>query len=80
MTIEIASESSLGDYVFGSGIISHKFCKACGSSVFFEFTNAKDQTQMPDVVGVNVSLPAPGAVVQPPWSSYLGDHLSNGVA
>ncbi|CAN8101965.1 unnamed protein product [Discula destructiva] len=60
-TIESGPAESLGCYSFGHKIISHKFCKTCGSSVFFEFIDGPpdvghDIPEMPDVVGVNVRM------------------------
>lgn len=54
-------EESLGSYKFGSEVISHKFCKSCGSSVFFQFAQGKppevgeEKPKLPHVIGVNVS-------------------------
>lgn len=41
------SSSLLGSYQFGTEVISHKFCKTCGSSVFFEFAHASSGRQQP---------------------------------
>ncbi|KAJ4385601.1 hypothetical protein N0V93_010030 [Gnomoniopsis smithogilvyi] len=55
-------KESLGAYEFGNEVISHRFCKTCGSSVFFQFTPGgppdvgDDKPKLPDVIGVNVRM------------------------
>lgn len=60
VTLESGSEdATIGSYNFATGIVAHKFCKTCGSSVFFEFTNRdgneEGKPDLPDVIGINVS-------------------------
>lgn len=60
VTLESGSEdATIGSYSFATGIVAHKFCKTCGSSVFFEFTNRdgndEGKPDLPDVIGINVS-------------------------
>jgi hypothetical protein len=62
VTIE-SGKDTLGSYSFGNKVLSHFFCKSCGSSVFFEVlrppsaalaeAEAKGQT-LPTIVGMNV--------------------------
>lgn len=60
VTLESGSEdATIGSYSFATGVVAHKFCKNCGSSVFFEFTNREGNDEgkpdLPDVMGINVS-------------------------
>lgn len=56
----------LGSYNFGKNVVTHFFCKDCGSSVFFEIKPPPPETvtaaegsatELPTLVGVNVSFP-----------------------
>lgn len=61
--LEPGSEEAMGGYSFGNKVASHRFCKTCGSSVFFEVLQPPAEAvadaeargeKLPKIVGMNV--------------------------
>jgi hypothetical protein len=72
---------NLSVYTFGKGIVDHKFCKTCGSSMFLDFIRHSDGSSAKNTFGVNVSrcLPrAPAPHAARCASARAGGHESRG--
>ena len=65
-----SGEDALRDYAFGAKRNLHKFCRHCGSSVFFDprMKERGESPPAPDLLGINVS-----AVI--PWSLSRSERL-----